>query len=97
MKKKLVYNINVTKENIAHGEPRCENTCPIAIAIKNATHRKFIVDVNVHTVNLISLRSANTYEARLPKKGSNFVNKFDSGEKVKPISLELEFKNISAE
>lgn len=81
--------INVTKYFIRRGT-RCQSTaCPVALAIHRAGLRGLSVDRwGVFKDGLADMR--------FPKKVSEFIERFDNGEPVKPFSFVLRISNKNA-
>jgi len=75
--------VEVTQDDIDHGERgRCQ-TCPIALALKRATGEAWsVTDVIVYQVGRPEY-------AWLPARAEGFVHRFDDCEQVKPFTFKL--------
>lgn len=76
--------IDVTKRNIKMGEPESCYNCPIARALK----REFRKQNDAVIVSNSSIWVGDT-RYKPTKRVQTFINKFDSGEAVKPFSFRL--------
>jgi len=91
---------NITKNDIKNGEKTIPSNCAIAKAIKREMKTKNIKLGNVSVLPddvSFSIFNENTkrfktYNARMPLYGKEFIKAFDSGLRVKPFELELNFK-----
>ena len=89
--------INITNEDITMGDIGCENSCPIALALRheyNTTNVSVIMEDEPYIyVNDDELDMTSDMRDIVDE----FVKKFDSGKEVKPFTLEVEgvikFKN----
>jgi hypothetical protein len=89
--------INITNEDITMGDIGCENSCPIALALRheyNTTNVSVIMEDEAYIyVNDDELDMTSDMRDIVDE----FVKKFDSGKEVKPFTLEVEgiikFKN----
>ena len=77
--------IEVTQEDIDHGIRNDCTECPVALAIKRASGNWFGVIVLV--LNGICVRGR-TY--RTPRQVAQFIQAYDRGESVGPITFTLE-------
>lgn len=72
--------ISVTADDIKRGKRENTKWCPIACAVRKLGKKKRIyVDQDVITLGSV------TY--KMPQRAGNFVDLFDSGEKVRPFSF----------
>lgn len=78
--------ISVNDSHIQEGHKRSICFCPIALALKECLgHRsEAVVGLTEASVYQINRAKRNIY---LPKKASNFIEKFDKGFPVKPFSF----------
>jgi hypothetical protein len=78
--------IEVTREDIRHGEPLNPKCCPIAIAVKRLTAADR-VSVNGEEVKVWK---AGGYRCeRLPARALRFIDRFDEGMRVKVFAFDL--------
>lgn len=81
----LKTKIQITKVNIKKGKPLNVQSCPIALAIKRT-----LKATNLYVADIIDFTIKNKiYTAGLPIKAIDFIEKFDTGHKVKPFSFIL--------
>ena len=77
--------IRVTKKNIKYGKPNTTDFCPIALAVKSKI-KTSNVSVDGETIELTSSRfNGAIYD--LPVRAQKFVDRFDTGDSVKPFSF----------
>lgn len=82
-----MIKINVLKRDIQRGVVGECGQCPIALAIKRATHRRTMVyDMEVETFRADSYRPT-TYP--LPAEAKKFIARFDDKKLVKPFSFRI--------
>jgi hypothetical protein len=74
--------IFVTKKDIQNGEKLSFTNCPIALSLKR---RK----VYFEEINKGAIITDESEEIPLPKKALNFINNFDSGNRVKPFAFKV--------
>jgi hypothetical protein len=95
---KLTFNI--TKNNIKNGKQADPANCAIARAVKNNIKNKGLKlkrvsvlpnDITIKYFNEKTKRNR-TISANMPNSGFQFIKAFDSGYKVQPFKLELNFK-----
>jgi hypothetical protein len=85
--------VKVLKKHIIRGKRREESLCPIALALKEKTHKK--VKVTGQYINgvlcpvYISNKMYGGSTKAMAIKIIRFVSKFDNWEYVKPITLSL--------
>lgn len=85
-----IAKIDVTLDDIAHGERSECSRCPIALAIKRECDDAIALDVGAEEVDI-------TYACRtrarglLPPEAQKFVEAFDGGNPVSPFSFEITF------
>jgi hypothetical protein len=78
--------IEVTREDIRHGEPLDPRCCPIAIAVRRLTAADR-VSVNGATVKVWK---AGDYRCeRLPERALRFMDRFDEGTRVRVFTFDL--------
>ena len=80
--------IQVTQDDIDHGRSGDCNFCPVARAVKRATHLDLGVRVTIGYVYL-----GNLVNFQLLSKVADFVYDFDVGMPVKPFEFELDPEN----
>jgi hypothetical protein len=83
--------INITNKNITDGEKTNPQNCAIARAIKSKM-KKEIQEVSVLPTQVILKIDNKMFVAPMPKKGTNFIKRFDRGLAVDPFELNLKFK-----
>ena len=85
--------INITNEDITMGDIGCENSCPIALALRHeydTTNVSVIMeDIPYIYVNDDELNMTSDMRDIIDE----FIRKFDSGKEVKPFTLEIEDTN----
>jgi len=84
--------VEVTEEDITYGRPNNAFFCPIARALKRGGLHG--VDVGRVYISFTTERdNPDTWKGIvLPDEAKNFIEAFDSGAKVEPISFVLEYK-----
>jgi len=90
-------NLKVTRANIKNGEPVNPGKCPIANSIMEQVKNVYYVRVLPEEAS-IKVKQGNkiiTYKSTLPKVANTFIRMFDDGTRVKPFSLNLNFKKIN--
>ena len=80
-------DIDLARKRLADkgNEDICLN-CPVALAIKGKTHKN--VSAGEKTVRLYKTGGASKVY-RLPAVATKFIQSFDNGKAVKPISFEI--------
>ena len=82
--------INIIDEDITMGDRGCENSCPIALALRHeykTTNASVVMeDIPYIYVNDDELDMTSDMRDIV----DNFIRKFDSGQNVKPFTLEVE-------
>lgn len=81
--------INVTAEDIAAGEQRECDFCPIALALRDAFPDARVISVSPDSVDLDGI------EIDLPDIAVEFIHAFDGGEGGEPFSFELDYPAVS--
>jgi hypothetical protein len=74
----------LTKSDIKKGIRGDFTSCPVVIRIKRELG-SLVDTVTVHTDNIL----INGIEHKTPKRVVRFINKFDEGKPVEPITFEL--------
>jgi hypothetical protein len=87
-KNKTEVVITVTESHIKRGKIQDSNSCPVALALRSKKYRA--VNVDDDSINFVN-RSGRDVELDTPKKVSTFIERFDSGKKVKPFSFKLSY------
>jgi len=87
MKKRVL--INVRQWHINHGKANEVDSCPIALVLRGLFRTK---EVDVSGADATVYKSTRTYEVDLPGRAANFVDAFDRGDPVKPLSFYLNFR-----
>lgn len=87
MKQKL----KITDANILEGEKANPQNCAIARAIKSKLKKK-VQEVSVLPTQVVLKIDKKMFVAEMPKKGTNFIKRFDRGLAVNPFELNLKFK-----
>lgn len=75
--------IEVTKVDIKNGKRNKFNTCPVALAFRRKTKRKRVIVKS----NAIYDGNGRHTLCFLPKKAGRFIERFDNGKSVRPISF----------
>lgn len=83
-------HITVTNKNIKEGELANPENCAIARSLKGNIRTLKTVSVLADHIK-ISLKSGKSYFAEMPKQGTNFIKRFDRGQAVNKIELDLNF------
>ena len=83
--------IRVLATDIKNGERQHSQACPIALAVR----RRFpdASEVTVSTEVMAFYLKGRTHHAALPSIARFFINEFDAGHPVAPISFELELED----
>lgn len=82
--------VNVDQSLIEHGVPMSEDACPIALGVVAAVPG--ITDISaVHSVIAIRVGDQ-SLRADLPESAAEFMDRFDVGLDVEPISFDLTFE-----
>ena len=76
--------ITVTQNDIKLGEAGNCRACPIARATRRALHRHILVDEDSIT---IGRPGEGGKEYQLPPSAQKFIERFDSGKPVRPITF----------
>lgn len=87
-KNKTEVVITVTESHIKRGNIAESKSCPIALAFHSKKYTN--VDVDGDTV-VFTNRSGREIDFALPNKAKKFIDRFDSGKKVKPFSFTLKY------
>ncbi len=74
--------ITVTKRDIANGKRESELHCPITLAMRRTTRQAVYVD------SALAYIAGEVFE--LPSAATRFIESFDAGKSVKPISFYIE-------
>lgn len=88
----MATKIRVTEEHIANGIRSNTESCPVALAILDATGwNKGDVDVGGETIDRVEgmFPNWNFTHYHCPKKVQKFVDRFDEGKPVRPFSFVL--------
>lgn len=99
----IFMNLKITKSDIKNGKIHDPANCAIARSIKRGYAKKHkmneIVDVNVFADHAsISVYESNkivTYSAKMNNKATQFVYNFDNNVRVKPLYLNIPFKQTN--
>jgi len=75
--------IKVTKADIKRGIKRSCSACPVTLAVKRYVKNKFFVSSSPYSISLGSVH----YE--IPRVARDFINAFDRGMLVEPMTFEL--------
>lgn len=79
--------IRVTKEHIRKGRKHICSACPIALALKGSGFPNAFVGSGYWAVS--KKAAQNKEDSPLPTIAVNFIDKFDSGEEVKPFTFRI--------
>lgn len=82
--------VRVSRDHIDCGERGEPAFCPIALALREVTDISWIrvSGQEIHWTD----NDMNWCEADTPRIAREFLHQFDSGERVKPMRFELEFR-----
>ena len=80
--------VNVTQEDIQHGQRAKTNACPVALAIKQTIGPFWRVSVISH--NAYFYRDTAEEIRLLPQETTEFIKAFDAGNIVAPFSFEID-------
>ena len=83
--------IKITNINILEGEKANPQNCAIARAIKSKMKKK-ITSVSVLPTQVVLTIDKKMFIAKMPKSGTNFIKRFDRGQAVNSLELNLKFK-----
>jgi hypothetical protein len=78
--------INVTEANILLGEKKCAYNCPISLALGGGVNGSVLVSPDKIRRRL----SGRVSYYALPPEAKKFIEAFDKGESVTPITFECE-------
>lgn len=79
--------ISINQNHIDRGSKGCAMSCPVALAIKDVVLDESIVTINRYC---FICHSYKRYSERIPNHIYHWINDFDSGKVVSPISFELD-------
>lgn len=83
-------HIAVTNKNIKEGELANPENCAIARSLKNNIRNLKTVSVLADHIKM-TLKNGKSYYAEMPKQGTNFIKRFDRGQAVNKLKLDLNF------
>lgn len=83
-------NITITNKNIKEGELANPENCAIARSLKDSIRSLKTVSVLADHIK-IALKNGKSYRADMPKEGTNFIKRFDRGQAVNKLKLDLNF------
>lgn len=86
----LKVTVKVTQEHINKGKVQNENSCPIALALKEQGFKGVAVPGGTFTLKVGKFHPSYT----LPKKADQFVDTFDYEGKVKPFEFTAELYEV---
>ena len=82
--------ITIIDEDITMGDRGCENSCPIALALRHE-YKTTNVSVVMEDIPYIYVNDDELdMTSDMRDIVDNFIRKFDSGQNVKPFTLEVE-------
>ena len=82
--------INIIDEDITMGDRGCENSCPIALALRHE-YKTTNVSVVMEDIPYIYVNDDELdMTSDMRDIVDNFIREFDSGQNVKPFTLEVE-------
>ena len=82
--------INIVNEDITMGDRGCENSCPIALALRHE-YKTTNVSVVMEDIPYIYVNDDELdMTSDMRDIVDNFIRKFDSGQNVKPFTLEVD-------
>lgn len=82
--------IKVTNKNIQEGSLVDPQGCAIARSLKDSIRNLDGVSVLADEIKIF-FKNGKSYSAVMPKEGTKFIKRFDRGQAVNPLKLELEF------
>lgn len=80
--------IEVTEKHIKKGNPEDPFNCPVALAVRAVT-KKPIVGVVEDRIILADDEYSDQTKFVVPKKVTRFIERFDDGKSVQPLSFSL--------
>jgi len=95
-----MMKLNINKNDIKYGHRHNPANCAIALSIQRNMRRqkREVADICVLPENVsLQVFEGNklvTYGTNLPVKASEFVHRFDNELRVKPFSLNLNFRKV---
>jgi hypothetical protein len=88
----MVFNIEVTQDDIDEGERQSTCDCPIALALSRATGLEGgygEMDIDADGLYVNGKRTLRRASNRLPSIARDFIREFDAGREVSPIRFQL--------
>ena len=76
----MKYKIEVTAKHIKEGKKKVGSSCPVALACRDVFQMSRIM------VGYVTL-DIDSEKVNLSQKATDFISRFDEGEKVKPFSF----------
>lgn len=83
-------HITITNKNIKDGELANPENCAIARSLKDSIRSLKSVSVLADHIK-ICLKNGRSYYAEMPKEGTDFIKRFDRGQAVFKLKLDLNF------
>ena len=83
-------HITITNKNIKEGELANPENCAIARSLKDSIRSLKTVSVLADHIKM-TLKNNKSYCAEMPKQGTNFIKRFDRGQAVAKLELDLNF------
>ena len=81
--------IKVTQKNIDKGYRGSCDTCPLALALKEAIPTARLVSVGTESIGFTREGQSRWKIIKLPPQARFFVDDFDAGKPVKPFEFDL--------
>ena len=82
--------VNITNEDIAIGDRGCENSCPIAMALRHE-YNTTNISVQIEDVPYIYVNDCEVdMTSKMRDVVEKFIYNFDNGKEVKPFTLEID-------
>ena len=87
--------VDVEPRHIKKGIRGNPGKCAIALALKTSLRKMHLKAKSMCVCSETELRLKDgDYQATLPAKADKFIDQFDTGMRVKPISFVLRFKKV---
>ena len=83
-------HIKITNKNIKEGELANPENCAIARSLKDNIRNLKTISVLADHIKM-TLKNGKSYYADMPKTGTNFIKRFDRGQAVNKLELDLNF------
>jgi len=85
----MIRLIDIVDEDITMGDRGCENSCPIALALRNEYNTTNISVVMEDRPYIFVNDDELNMTSNIIDTVDNFIKKYDSGQDVEPFTLEI--------